>query len=472
MSNQSFTRNVVKGIVKNTKIKPKGSEGQDRTVGEAARSLLTTALVQQCLVLTTEVLSDLAYVYSMSSTGEGKVDAKKYKRELTAFVKLKSTTPDLSSSAGSQFNSLVQSAKLTWDKTIFYIPTTFKGVRQVVEEFNKAFSEKTNRDFDQTEFGKGIQFDHGGEGVPSGLMGAAVGTESVRQRARKNKGPKGEAAFNKDFGRNIDAILRDGLNSAAEKGKIKKRLMTLQMESHQLVNGRQGLIAGMSMLITPKLTKKNSAQASGEKADQDTYIAAYERTLSPNDVVNMEGSSTILQKVEQLIVLNTFGTLGKRKNIRTTQKSKVASKSKSKGSANEPEGKGVKVTKLAGAGFVRGAKKRTTDKKTTGVSPFSYMAMINKKLSSTVRKNMGSPGFQNQSGRFANSVKVQDVNMTKQGHPSFGYTYAKNPYQVFEVGEGAAPWATPQRDPRKLIDKSIREVAAELAIGRFYTRRL
>jgi hypothetical protein len=100
------------------------------------------------------------------------------------------------------------------------------------------------------------------------------------------------------------------------------------------------------------------------------------------------------------------------------------------------------------------------------------MAMINKKLPSTVRKNMGPPGFQNQSGRFANSVKVQDVNMTKQGHPSFGYTYAKNPYQVFEVGEGAAPWATPQRDPRKLIDKSIREVAAELAIGRFYTRRL
>ena len=67
------------------------------------------------------------------------------------------------------------------------------------------------------------------------------------------------------------------------------------------------------------------------------------------------------------------------------------------------------------------------------VSPFSYMAMINKKLPQTVRKNMGPPGFQNQSGRFANSVKIQDVNMTKQGHPSFGYTYAKNPYQVFEV---------------------------------------
>ena len=52
------------------------------------------------------------------------------------------------------------------------------------------------------------------------------------------------------------------------------------------------------------------------------------------------------------------------------------------------------------------------------------------------------------------------------------YHYQKDPYQVFEVGKGVEPWSTSQRDPRKLIDKSIREVAAELALGRFYTRRL
>ena len=56
--------------------------------------------------------------------------------------------------------------------------------------------------------------------------------------------------------------------------------------------------------------------------------------------------------------------------------------------------------------------------------------------------------------------------------PSFGYTYAKNPYQVYEMGVGSAPWATPERDPRKLIDQSIRELAAQFAIGRFYTRRV
>jgi hypothetical protein len=472
MSNQSFTRKVVKGIVKNTKISPKGSKGQDRTVGEAARSLLTTSFVQQCLVLNTKVLNDLAYVYSVSSTGKGKVDASKYKRELKAFVKGNSATPNLETSAGSQFNSLVQSAKLTWGKTVFYLPTTFKGVREIIEEFNRAFSEKTNRDFDQTKFGKGIQLDHGGEGFPSGLMGAGVGTESVRQRARKHKGPEGEAAFNKEFGKNIDAILRGGLNSVADKGRIRKKLMTLQMDSHQLVNGRRGLIAGMSMLITPALTEDNSAQASGERSDQDIYIAAYQKTLSPDDVVNMDGSSTILEKVEQLMADSTFGTLGKRKNARVTRKPRVANKSKSKGKADEPRGKGVKVAKLGGANYVRKPRERRTDKKNGGISPFSYMAMINKRLPQTVRENMGAPALENISGKFASSVRIRDVNTTPQGYPSFGYTYAKNPYQVFEVGTGSAPWATPDRDPRKLIDKSIREVAAELAIGRFYTRRL
>ena len=111
-------------------------------------------------------------------------------------------------------------------------------------------------------------------------------------------------------------------------------------------------------------------------------------------------------------------------------------------------------------------------KQTRSTSPFSYVAMINKRLPEKVRENMGEPRLVNQTGRFANSVKIQDVNITRQGHPSFGYTYEKDPYQVFEVGTGPAPWATSQRDPRRLIDRSIRDVAAELALGRFYTRRL
>ena len=52
----------------------------------------------------------------------------------------------------------------------------------------------------------------------------------------------------------------------------------------------------------------------------------------------------------------------------------------------------------------------------------------------------------------------------------FLFYYQRNPYQRFE---GSEPWADGgNRDPRKLIERSIREIAAELAIGRFYTQRI
>ena len=68
--------------------------------------------------------------------------------------------------------------------------------------------------------------------------------------------------------------------------------------------------------------------------------------------------------------------------------------------------------------------------------------------------------------------QVTDIIKTPKGFPSVGYTYQRNPYGVFEDGSGSAPWANGQRDPRQLIDGSIREVAAKMAIGRFYTRRV
>ena len=85
---------------------------------------------------------------------------------------------------------------------------------------------------------------------------------------------------------------------------------------------------------------------------------------------------------------------------------------------------------------------------------------------------MGLPGLENRTGRFASSVTATDVVRTAQGYPSVGYTYRKNPYQVFEVGAGDSRWATNARDPRKVIDLSVREIAAQLVVGRLYTRRV
>jgi len=109
--------------------------------------------------------------------------------------------------------------------------------------------------------------------------------------------------------------------------------------------------------------------------------------------------------------------------------------------------------------------------RTTAVSG-NLLALLNEKLPEAVAKNMGLPGLQNQTGRFASSVRATDVVQTAKGFPSIGYTYQKNPYQVFEVGTGDSRWATNDRDPRKLIDRSVREIAAQFVVGRLYTRRV
>tara|TARA_B100001093_G_C26836469_1_gene1018555 strand:+ start:1183 stop:2541 length:1359 start_codon:yes stop_codon:yes gene_type:complete len=120
---------------------------------------------------------------------------------------------------------------------------------------------------------------------------------------------------------------------------------------------------------------------------------------------------------------------------------------------------------------VKGRKRK--EKATSSTSELLRMiAMINKRLPDVVRKNMQEPALQNRTGRFADSVEVTEIVPTPKGFPSVGYTYRKNPYQVFEMGQGEPPWATPERDPRKLIDRSIREVAAQLAMGRLFTRRV
>jgi len=117
-------------------------------------------------------------------------------------------------------------------------------------------------------------------------------------------------------------------------------------------------------------------------------------------------------------------------------------------------------------------KRGTRQKSSNRLNPLALINMINKKLPGEVEKNMGLPGLESRTGRFASSAKV--VNFTEgKGVPTLDYTYQKNPYQVFEEGErGRNGWASTNRDPRRLIDRSIREVAKDLALARFNTRRI
>ena len=132
-------------------------------------------------------------------------------------------------------------------------------------------------------------------------------------------------------------------------------------------------------------------------------------------------------------------------------------------------------------GKVKKAKSFTEDISFTGLAskekasvrqqPTRLMALINAKLPETVAKNMGAPRLENRTGRFASSPRVTDIQQTPRGFPSIGYTYEIDPYSVFESTSGTR-FASTERDTRSLIDLSIREIAQQMAIGRFYTRRV
>lgn len=101
----------------------------------------------------------------------------------------------------------------------------------------------------------------------------------------------------------------------------------------------------------------------------------------------------------------------------------------------------------------------------------SLLPIINAKLAPRIMANMRSPALVNRTGTFANSAEVVNVEQTRDGFPSFVFNYERDPYDVFDRTKGRSPWNTPERDPRALVDKSLREIVREMAIGRFYTRR-
>lgn len=101
----------------------------------------------------------------------------------------------------------------------------------------------------------------------------------------------------------------------------------------------------------------------------------------------------------------------------------------------------------------------------------SLLPLLNAKLPPRVIANMKYPSLVNRTGTFGNSAKIVNVEQTREGFPTFVFDYERNPYDVFDRTLGRSPWNTPQRDPRALVDKSVRELVREMAIGRFYTRR-
>lgn len=92
----------------------------------------------------------------------------------------------------------------------------------------------------------------------------------------------------------------------------------------------------------------------------------------------------------------------------------------------------------------------------------SLQQLINSSLQDVISANMGNGGSKSilnyRTGRFAASAKVERLSQSKDGMISAFYSYMKAPYQTFEPGYAQGSPKT--RDPKLLIAKSIRDIAA------------
>lgn len=171
----------------------------------------------------------------------------------------------------------------------------------------------------------------------------------------------------------------------------------------------------------------------------------------------LSGSNTIVQDIAEYL-LHTLDPKSKKRPkshtsrpIKTTKKQTVL--------------KGPKVS---------GVSKKT---KLTNVKPLlrdellsltALQNLLNARLAETIKQNMGSGNSRTllnlRTGRLAESVKVERLSESRAGMITVFYSYMKNPYATFS--QGGKQSSPTSRDPKLLVSKSIREIAAEQVANR------
>ena len=216
--------------------------------------------------------------------------------------------------------------------------------------------------------------------------------------------------------------------------------------------------------LTFESTESNQSMSPKERQALDKVKKYLEKTyVTAHNFAKEHGGDTLEEAIEGVI----FNSLtSKAPGVKVT-----GPKGRSKYSnSHEASEKIVTKTSVKRSKFKTGQVQRPTNKVASKPSKVNIVALLNTKLPQEIRSRMTYPRLVNRTGRFSESVQVVSADTTPKGGTSIAYTYQKDPYQLFERGKSRL--ATPDREPRDIIDASIRSIAQEMMLGRFYTRRV
>lgn len=126
------------------------------------------------------------------------------------------------------------------------------------------------------------------------------------------------------------------------------------------------------------------------------------------------------------------------------------------------------ISKAGIAGGRYRSKKKSRVDQAVGQNPLALATLINRALPEVIASKMTSPALNYRTGRFSRSAEVKNISVGPRGGTAVEYTYMKDPYQTFEPGFAMG---STQRDPRKIIGESIREIAQGIVGNKFLTTR-
>tara|TARA_S200000501_G_scaffold275436_1_gene259215 strand:+ start:6232 stop:7659 length:1428 start_codon:yes stop_codon:yes gene_type:complete len=272
-------------------------------------------------------------------------------------------------------------------------------------------------------------------------------------------------------------IYSEWFNHSGRSEKVKELMTNTfgnQFVQVNKVPGKGEVITTVEVSLESDLGNKAKAASDSKRAGHlQEKLEQLAKLKSSKEYAELEGSDSPIAVVEKRM-LNQLRDISKGRRASTNIRKQKINNSKTKGASKKSSAKqktsskfidkGVKI-----GGAAKGPKKAARENKSSLPNVVQLVGFLNEKLPGAVERNMSPPRLQSRTGRFAASTKIIDVLATPKGLPSIGYTYQKNPYQTFEVGYKRGD---SERDPRKLIDQSIREIMAQFAIGRFYTRRV
>jgi hypothetical protein len=222
-----------------------------------------------------------------------------------------------------------------------------------------------------------------------------------------------------------------------------------------------------------------------EKAltDLDKKLSAYSkevekvlaRTTAPNYLVELRTSDNIPEYLGKLYrdILESKGSNRSIQkdtpNVSALRSQKLSTKVSSPLNKVKAPLASMKV-KLAKIKAELNANKSAKAQPASAVSVdlLSLQQLINQHLQDAISANMGDGDRRDilnyRTGRLASSAKVETITESRAGMITAFYSYMKNPYATFSAG--GRQQSPRSRDPKLLISKSIREIAAQQVANR------